>query len=134
MRLPGPVEAGAWLLSAALLAVAAAWPSWTVGRARSAAWRAAEATVQRVVAEERRVLAERGRFAGFGPTGAERAAALGAIDLGRDGSFFDIDALLDETGILHVRVLSRPDAVRNGDITPVVQQVELDPRSPMGGS
>ena len=122
-------EVGAWLLAACLLVATAFWPGWSVQSARDAARLAAKSTLERVVARERQLLAERGRFVEFGLPGAERNQALAGLDLGQDGSLFDVDSSLDEAGHLHVGLVSRPDRVRHGDVAPVMEQVELDPAS-----
>ena len=134
MKLHRAAEASAWLATASLLVATVVWPGWSIPSARENAQAASKAMLKRLAARERQILAQRGWFLQFGPSGAERSEVLGGADLGRNANLFDVDASLDEAGHLHLRVVSRPDSIRRGDIAPVLEQVELEPTLPASSS
>jgi len=117
----------AWLygVAAALLAATVAWPSWTLQRREAWTRGEAEAAVQRLVGGERTFLSAHRRYAAFGSAATDRQAALPGIDLGQAAADFDFDAMLDRTGVLRVRAVSRPDAIREGRVVPLLIATEL---------
>ena len=111
------LEAGLYAAAAVLLAV-------TVylhvgGNRDEATRRSAEAGLDALQAAEHGRLATHKPFAPFGPTAAEMAAALPGVDVPQAADFA-FDALPDASGVLHLRAVTRPDAVAGGRVTPLL--------------
>ena len=124
---PAPAEIGAGLLAAGLLATGLAWSGWSVARLEADTQRAAAAMLERVTAREQVARAAHGRFLPFGPMTAEQRSLVPGPEA-RDAALFDVDGLVDERGVMHLQLRSRPEAVRAGQIAPLVRQVQLSAR------
>jgi len=87
---------------------------------------AARVAVRRIAEAEQASFARHGRYATFGPTEAGRRVMLPGIDLGpATDADFSFDALLDRAGTLHVRAMSRAEAVRAGRVAPLLEPIDL---------
>ena len=128
MRGATPLEAAAWLLTAGLLIATLLWPDWSAERRGAETRRAAEA-VLRLVGERQKLLFDTaGRYAPFGAAPAEREAALPGLDLGPGAELFRLEALEDGPDVLRIRVITRPEAVRRGAASPLLQEIEIGGR------
>ena len=85
----------------------------------------AEAGLQLLADAERTLFAAEGRFAGFGPAAADRAAVLPHARLGAEFDDLSFDAMLDRQGVLQLRAMSRAEAVRAGRAVPLVKTLQL---------
>ncbi|MBV9785695.1 MAG: hypothetical protein JO264_17965 [Acidisphaera sp.] len=130
-RLP---EAGLYSAAAVLIAATVAWPPWSLHRQQARTRLEAETALQSIVARERSFLAAHHRYVAFGPSPTDRQAALPGAGLGQAEADFDFDAILDRAGVLRVRAVSRPDAIRDGRVTPLLTATELTdgPRTGQG--
>ncbi|MBV9735365.1 MAG: hypothetical protein JO209_05605 [Acidisphaera sp.] len=122
---PQPLDAGLWIAAAVLLFGGFGWREWSLSHAEAGSERRAQAIVQRVAEWERSVLAQQHRFAVFGPTEAELRSALPGFDPGPAMQDFSVDALIDGKGVLHLRAVSRPEAIRDGRVGPVMATADL---------
>lgn len=125
MRGAAPLEATAWVLTAGLLAATVFWPEWSAGRRAAETRDAAEAVLRRVGERQRVLFDTAGRYAPFGAAPAEREAALPGLELGPGAELFQLEALEDGPGVLRIRVITRPEAVRRGAAAPLLQEVEM---------
>lgn len=123
-----PLEAGAWILTAALLTATLFWPDWSAARLEAHTRRAAESVLHRVSEHQELMFDTAGRYMPFGPTPAEREAALPGMQLGAEAELFHLAALEDGKGALHLRLVTRPEAVRSGAAAPLLQEIELGRR------
>ena len=128
MRGATPVEAAAWVLTAGLLAATVFWPDWSAERQLAETRRAAEAVLRRVADGQRVLFDTAGRYAPFGAAPAEREAALPGLDLGAGAELFQLEALEDRPGLLRIRAITRPEAVRRGAAAPLLQEIEIGGR------
>lgn len=126
------LHAGLYGLAIALAATTLVWPSWNLQRREARARVEAETALGRLAARERDFLSAHHRYAVFGPGAAERQAALPGVELGQAVADFDFDAMLDRAGALHVRAVSRPDAIRAGRVVPLLIAVDLTDGPKMG--
>lgn len=91
---------------------------------------AAQVAVRRIAEAERASFARHGRYATFGSTAAERRVAVPGVDLGPAvDADFSFDALLDQEGTLHIRAVSRAEAVRTGRVAPLLEPADLVPEN-----
>lgn len=125
MRRPRPAEAGLYALAVALLTATVVWPSWSVRRQAVRARLEAEAAVATIVAREHTFLSAHHRYIAFGPTPIDRQAVLPGPSLGQADADFAFDGIIDRTGTLRVRAVSRPDAIRDGRVAPLLIATEL---------
>lgn len=119
------LEAGCYAAAALLLVATAALRLSDTQDSRTR--HAAEAGLDALQAAERSHLAAHQRFARFGPSAAELAAALPGTTL-PNADDFAFDGLPDAAGVLHLRAITRPDAVADGRVSPMV--VARDLRGP----
>ncbi|MGI4795203.1 MAG: hypothetical protein ACRYF2_19950 [Janthinobacterium lividum] len=87
----------------------------------------AQDALARIISAERIAFEKAQRFISFGPSEAERRAALGPLDLGPAAELFSFDTLTDKAGRLNVRVVSRADAVRAGRVAPMLESASVAP-------
>ena len=129
MRLPRLTiaEVGAGLLAVGLPAMGLAWSSWSLARLESDTRLAADTMLKHVTERERLVHAAHGRFLPFGPMTAEQRSLLPDPEA-RAAALFDVDGLVDEHGAMHLQLRSKPEAIREGQVAPLVRQARLSPR------
>lgn len=120
-----PLVATLYGVSGVLVLATFAWPAMAPRPDQARARGVAEAALARIAEGERAALTGGGRYVPFGPTEAERKAALPGLDLGPEADKLSFDAVLDREGVLHLRAVSRPEAVRAGRIAPVLSSMEL---------
>ena len=122
------LEAAAWLLTAGLVAATLLWPDYGAERRGAETRHAAEAVLRRVGERQRMLFDTTGRYASFGVAPAEREAALPGLELGPDAELFRLEALEDGPGVLRIRVVTQPEAVRRGAAAPLLQEIEIGGR------
>ena len=111
---------------AVLLAVGAfAGPPLLGRRDDAGADTLAEEGLRRIADGERALLTSEGKFAPFGPAASERVAVLPRVTLGPEFHDLSFDALPGPRSGLHIRVMSRVDAIREGRIAALFKTIQL---------
>lgn len=117
------LELALWAASAGFVTATFAWPtlsgSWSEGAARAVAEKALASVAER----ERAYFAKNGRYVAFAPD--DRQGKLPDLALNPDADALAIDARVEQNGAVRLRAVTRPEAIRDGRLAPVLQTVEL---------
>jgi len=123
------LELALWAASAGFVGATFAWPTLSGTCGAGAAQAVAEKALASVADGERAYFAKNGRFVAFAPD--DRQAKLPDLALEAEAAALAIDARVEQNGALRLRAVTRPEAIRDGRLAPVLHTVELAAAEPV---